>query len=162
MAPPPILPADTFGFNSYCCPHNVDAVSPPPGGPCCGEPPSCAYPNGQTASPAGPLESNASLITGELFEDHQLATYQSQGQLNGIDLQYTSLQAGSDAVVSGAWQVNSDGGYQAITYVTMGLTVDGVSQGSQVTITTINNGNYLVELQAPAPRRCRRESTPTL
>ena len=32
-------------------------------------------------------------MTGEFFQSHQLAIYQSQGVLNGIDLQYSSLQA---------------------------------------------------------------------
>ena len=40
-----------------------------------------------------PSNSDAGLVTGEYFLDHQLVTYQSQGQDIGIDLQYSSAQA---------------------------------------------------------------------
>ena len=51
---------------------------------------------------ANTMDSNASLITGEYLQDHQLATYSSQGQSEGIDLQYSSLQANPLPIVTGA------------------------------------------------------------
>ena len=44
------------------------------------------------------------------MQDHQLATYQSLGQLSGIDLQYSSLQAYPEPIVTGTWGVNSNTG----------------------------------------------------
>ena len=45
------------------------------------------------------MDSDAGLVTGEYFLDHQLVTYQSQGQNIGIDLQYSSAQADPTPVV---------------------------------------------------------------
>jgi hypothetical protein len=48
---------------------------------------------------AGVMDSNAGLVTGEYFLNHQVASYQSQGQSIGINLQYSSVQADPTPVV---------------------------------------------------------------
>ena len=76
------------------------------------------------------MDSDASLIEGEYLQDHQLATYQSLGQLDGIDLQYNSLQAYPEPVVNGALTVNTDTGSGTFTSATLAMTVGGTSQGT--------------------------------
>jgi hypothetical protein len=86
------------------------------------------------------MASDASLITGEFYQDHPLVTYQSQGQDRGIDLQYTSLQANDQPIVGGVWPLQSEDPV-SFTTMTMSLLVDGVSQGDPITINNIPSSN---------------------
>ena len=162
-SPPPqagpsfgVMPSNTnagdgFDWYSICgCAPTADDTSPPPDGPCCGAPPSAPDPNSVPASSqSGPLNSDASLITGEYLQDHQLVSYQSQGQSHGIDLQYSSLQSNFQPIVGGAWGLTTDSGSGAIASITLVLTVNGVAQGSPITINNLpGNGTYLLQLQA--------------
>ena len=97
------------------------------------------------------LESDASLLTGEYLPDHQLATYQSQEALSGIDLQFSSLQADPLPVVSAFLTTGASSDSPNITSITAALTVNSVSQGSAITyddISLTNGETYLVQVQA--------------
>ena len=93
------------------------------------------------------MDSNSNLITGEYLQDHQLASYISQGQSVGIDLQYSSLQAYPQPIISGALQINTNIGSGAFTSSTFSLTVGGASQGSPITINNaLMNATYNLNL----------------
>jgi len=79
------------------------------------------------------MDSDAGLVTGEYFLDHQLVTYQSQGQENGIDLQYSSAQADPTPVVQYQFTTPPAGDAAAITSVTAQVTLAGVVQGAATT-----------------------------
>jgi hypothetical protein len=99
---------------------------------------------------SGPMDSDANLITGEFLQDHQLATYQSQGVLNGIDLQYSSLDADPYPIVT-AYFTAMDPNSSSITSITASLTVNGVSQGTAVTYNDVSlteGAGYIVQVQA--------------
>ena len=135
---PPIVPLDVWGwYGINGAPPTVNDATPPPGNPCC-----CCDPNAKV------MESDASPITGEFFQDHQFVTYQSQGQDHGIDLQYTSLQADAQPIVTGSWQVNSDVGSGAFSSADISLIVNNVQQGNPIVISGLTNATYLLQLQA--------------
>jgi hypothetical protein len=75
------------------------------------------------------LASDAGLVTGEYFLDDQTVTYQSQGQAQGIDLQYSSGQAYPHPVVQ--TQFTTPGGdSSSISSITAQVSLAGVVQGS--------------------------------
>ena len=97
--------------------------------------------NGGTApaeARGGALDSDAGLITGEYFLDHQLATYQSQGQNIGIDLQYSSAQADPNPVVQYQFTYPPAGDTEILASIQVSVTVAGVLQGSPITYTAPN------------------------
>ena len=98
--------------------------------------------------------SDAGLVTGSYFLDHQLATYQSQGQENGIDLQYSSQQADPTPVVQYQFTTPPAGDSAAITSVTAQVSLAGVSQGPATTYNTpggLQDGTtYNIPLQVNA------------
>ena len=79
------------------------------------------------------MDSDAGLLTGEYFLDHQLVTYQSQGQENGIDLQYSSAQAYPAPVVQYQFTTPPASGSAAIASITAQVNLAGVIQGPAVT-----------------------------
>ena len=81
------------------------------------------------ASLFGSMNSDANLVTGEYLQDHQLVTYQSQGQDRGIDLQYSSGQADPGPVVQYQFTTPVAGDSSSISTITAQLTVAGVVQG---------------------------------
>jgi RHS repeat-associated protein len=91
-----------------------------------------------------PMNSDASLLTGEFLQDHQLVTYQSLGLSRGIDLQYTSLEANPQPIVGGVWNFGQE---NFVAYLTISLTVNAVPQGNQITINPAPpHGTYRIEL----------------
>jgi hypothetical protein len=93
--------------------------------------------NGSTPAPkVKEVNSDAGLVTGEYFLDHQLVTYQSQGQENGIDLQYSSAQADPTPVVQYQFTTPPAGDSAAITSVTAQVNLAGVVQGAAATYNT--------------------------
>ena len=82
------------------------------------------------------MDSNAGLVTGEYFLDHQLVTYQSQGQAIGIDLQYSSAQADPTPVVEYQFTTPMAGNSSAITSINAQVTLAGVTQGTTTTYNT--------------------------
>ena len=106
---------------------------------------------GNLALASGPLDSDASLITGEYFQNYQAPMYLSDGSLSGIDLQYSSLQAYPLLVFSVflTTQANSDS--PNLTSITESMLVNGSSQGSDITyddISLANGQTYLVQVPA--------------
>ena len=100
---------------------------------------------------SGPMDSNASVVTGAYLQDHPLVAYQSQGVLNTLDFQYSSLQADPLPVDTAALTTVSGSNSALITSITAALTVNGNSQGSAVTYNHINlsdGESYLVQVQA--------------
>ena len=80
------------------------------------------------ASSIARMGSDAGLLTGEYFQDHQTVTYQSQGQARGIDLQYSSAQADSAPIAQYQFTTPVAGDSSSITSITAQLTVAGVVQ----------------------------------
>ena len=100
---------------------------------------------------SGPMDSDAQPITGEFLQDHQLATYQSQGQDRGIDLQYSSLDADPYPIVTAFLTTVAGSNSALITSITASMTVNGASQGSAVTYNSVSltdGATYIVQLQA--------------
>jgi RHS repeat-associated protein len=85
---------------------------------------------------AGSLNSNAGLVSGEYFLDHQLVTYQSQGQSIGVDLQYSSVQADPLPVVQYQFTTPLAGDSSSIASITAQISLAGVIQGASVTFNT--------------------------
>jgi len=158
---PPVATPDTGYIFSGCL---IEADNPPvlnPVGNCAG----CQLTGSGTASPGNSspggaqvrgapqtaMNSDAGLVTGEYFQDHQLATYQSQGQNIGIDLQYTTSQAYPNPVVHYQFTTPAAGNSASITMVTAQVTLAGVGQGSAVTYNTptglIDGTTYNIPLQ---------------
>ena len=143
---PLIVPTNTWGLYQNCNCVTVNSLATPPAGPVAGSPPSPPSPN-NIPPIYDMMDSDASVATGELLQNHQLATYQALGELDGIDLQYTSMQADPEPIVIGLLQVNTDIAGGTFTSATFALTVGGTSQGSPITVSSIpGNGTYLVEL----------------
>ena len=82
------------------------------------------------------MDSDAGLVTGEYLLDHQLVTYQSQGQHIGIDLQYSSGQAEATPVAQYQFTTPPAGDSVAITSINAQISIAGVSQGSATTYNT--------------------------
>jgi len=159
---PPIVPVDTIGWyqDCNCGGATGNDVSPSPSGPALaggafpasstGRPPSAPSPNPVGQTYGGPMDSNASLITGEYLQDHEVANYQSLGTENGVALQYSSLQADALPVVTSVITVN-DNNARYITSINVSLTVGGVSQGSAITYddaALVPGAQFLVQIQA--------------
>ncbi len=158
---PLITPLDPFAEYSICwecLAATFNSVAPQPGGvgPMLRTASAGAGGNASSgsSSPGGAsyslktMNSDANLITGEYLQDHQLATYQSLGQANGIDLQYSSLQADPNPIVTGAWDVTSDTGSGQFSSVTIQATVSGTSQGpGNVDSLIPGNGRYIISAQ---------------
>src|SRR5262249_4254119 len=100
---------------------------------------------------AGPMNSDAKLITGEFLQEHQLAAYQSQSVHRDLDLKYSSLQADPYPIVTAFLTTPSGSNSTLITPITASMTVNGVSQGSAVTYNSVSltdGATYIVQLQA--------------
>ena len=98
-----------------------------------------------------PMDSDASVISGEFYQSHQLATYQSQGVLRGIDLDYSSLEADPYPVVTAFLTTASGSNSASVTSITASMTIDGISQGSAVTYNSVSltdGATYIVQLDA--------------
>ena len=95
--------------------------------------------------------SDAGLVTGEYYLDHQLVTYQSQGQENGIDLQYSSAQADPTPVVQYQFTTPPAGDSAAITSITAQVSLAGVIQGPATTYNTPGGLQDGDNLQHPPP-----------
>jgi RHS repeat-associated protein len=162
-------PADTFHFYTLCnCPGTANGSMPPsnggsiPGhitdglnGPSGGS--TATSSNGGSIpghiTDGGPMESDANMVTGEFLLDHQDVTYQSLGLAQGIDLQYSSLQANPLPVVTAALTTGIGSDSSHLTAITVELTLDSVSQGSAVTYTGISlsdGSTYLAAYQGDA------------
>jgi RHS repeat-associated protein len=99
----------------------------------------------------GPMESDSILVTGEYLQDHQLATYQSQGRPVGLQLQYSSLQADPMPVVTESLTTQPGSNSAYLSTIAVSLTVNGVSQGDPGTyddIALTDGSTYLVQYQA--------------
>ena len=101
------------------------------------------------------MDSNAGLVDGEYLQDHQLVTYQSQGQARGIDLQYSSAQADPQPVAQYQFTTPVAGDSSSITSITAQLTVAGVVQGAATTYDIPSGGlsdgtSYTIPLQGDA------------
>jgi YD repeat-containing protein len=100
------------------------------------------------------MDSNAGLVTGEYFLNHQLVTYRSQGQSVGIDLQYSSAQANANTVVQYQFTTPAAGNSANITAVSASVSLAGVVQGNPTTYsvgTGLTDGEtYNVPLQVNA------------
>jgi hypothetical protein len=101
------------------------------------------------------MNSNAGLVTGEYFQDHQTAVYQSQGRGRGIDLQYSSAQADSKPVVQYQFTTPVAGDSSAITWIKAQVTLAGVVQGAQTYYSIPSGGladgtTYNIPLQVDA------------
>ncbi len=99
------------------------------------------------------MNSDAGLVTGEFFVDHQLVTYQSQGQEIGLDLQYSSGQAQVTPTVEYQFTTPLAGNSSDITSIDAELTVAGVSQGAATAYTSagVTDGEtYYIPLQVDA------------
>ena len=98
--------------------------------------------------------SDGGLVTGEYFLDHQLVTYQSQGQNIGIDLQYSSAQADPTPVVQYQFTTPIAGDSSSITSINAQVSLAGVSQGTETTYNTpdgLTDGEtYNIPLQVDA------------
>jgi hypothetical protein len=93
------------------------------------------------------MDSDADLITGAYLQSHQVATYQDDGSVHGIDLEYSSNEADPHPVVNGALTINTNTGSGAFTTSSISMDVNGVSQGSSYSITgVLVNGTYLVQM----------------
>src|SRR5205085_156417 len=100
------------------------------------------------------MDSDAGLVTGEYFQDHQLVSYQSQGQGRGIDLQYSSAQAYPHPVVQYQFTTPLAGDSSDITSITAQVSLAGVVQGAATTYNTpggLTDGEtYNIPLQVDA------------
>ncbi|QEH32071.1 Putative deoxyribonuclease RhsC [Aquisphaera giovannonii] len=125
------------------------AASPPNSG---GTPPAGSPAGKQQAY--GVMNSDASLVSGAYFQDHQLVPYQSLGTSQSIDLQYSSLQATSKPVVQAMFTTPPDGNAGGLTSVTATVSLGGVVQGSAVTFPTpsglLDSTTYNIPLQVDA------------
>ena len=103
---------------------------------------------------SGVMDSDAGLVTGEYFLDHQLATYQSQGQAIGVDLQYSSVQADPTPVVQYQFTTPVAGDSSSITSINAQVSLAGVTQGAATTYNTpsgLSDGEtYDIPLQVDA------------
>ena len=100
------------------------------------------------------MDSDAGLVTGEYFLNHQLVTYQSQGQNIGIDLQYSSAQADPTPVVQYQFTTPVAGDSSSITSINAQVSLAGVVQGDATTYNTpdgLTDGEtYDIPLQVDA------------
>ena len=100
------------------------------------------------------MNSDAGLVTGEYFLDHQLVSYQSQGHDVGIDLQYSSAQADPNPVVQYQFTTPLAGNSSSITSINAQVSLAGVVQGDATTYNTpdgLTDGEtYDIPLQVDA------------
>jgi RHS repeat-associated protein len=127
------VPVNSLSFYSLCpfCPQSANGAMPSSNGD-----------GGQDRT----MDSDADMITGAYLQDHQLATYQSLGETNGIDMQYSSLQADPQPVISGDLQVETNTGATAFSSAEFSLTIGPDDQGTPISISSVPNGNYLLQL----------------
>ena len=173
---PLIIPLDTEGLfkNCNCAPTVNQTVPPVNDGSAKGSGPGSGGPGGGTGSStggggsstggggsssgaggsaslkAGPMDSDASMITGEYLQDHPTGYYQIQGVLTGIDFQYSSLDADPYPVVTAFLTTGAGSNSSSITSITAALTVNGVSQGTVTydDVSLTNGATYIVQVQA--------------
>ena len=97
------------------------------------------------------MNSDASMLTGEYFQNYQAPMFLSNGSLSGIELQYSSLQAYSTPVFTADVGDTAGSDPSDVTTITADIYVNGNSQGGSVTYDDIPSGSgfyYLVQLQA--------------
>jgi RHS repeat-associated protein len=86
-----------------------------------------------TATQAGaPANSDIGLVSGEYFQDHALASYQSQEKAQGLDFQYSSLQADPRPVVQVEPSTQAYSESTTLQSIRAQLSLAGVTQGSPV------------------------------
>ncbi|WP_165234108.1 FG-GAP-like repeat-containing protein [Aquisphaera insulae] len=107
------------------------------------------------SSPAGvTLNSDASLVSGDYYQDHELVPYQSLGQSQGLDLQYNSGQATGKPVVQVLFTTPPNGDAASISSVYATVVLAGVLQGSAVSFATptglLDSTTYNIPLQVDA------------
>ena len=89
-------------------------------------------------------------MTGEYFQSHQGGFYQAQGVISGVDFQYNSLQADPYPIYSAFLTTQAGSDSSLLTSIKASLTVNTVSEGSDVTYTPVSlvdGQTYLVQLQ---------------
>ena len=101
------------------------------------------------------MASDAGVVTGEYYQDHQTVAYQSQGVAQGIDLQYSSGQANPLPVVQYQFTTPVAGESSSITSITAQVSLGGVIQGDPTTYTLPTGGltdgmTYNIPLQVDA------------
>jgi RHS repeat-associated protein len=160
--PPPIIPLDGIGWYQDCNCGGATAndASPNPSAPSMergfptsttGPPPSAPNPNSGYILNGGPMDSDASLITGEYLQEREVAAYQSLDTQKGVDLEYSSPLADALPVVTAVLQTKAGGDSAYLTSINVSLTVNGNSQGSAITyndISLTDGASYLVQIQA--------------
>jgi YD repeat-containing protein len=77
--------------------------------------------------------SDVGLVNGVYLQDHQTATYQSLGQTQGIDLQYSSGQANLTTIGHYQFTLPQAGNAGSISQITCQINLAGVYQGNPVT-----------------------------
>ena len=92
------------------------------------------------------MDSDATLIPGDFLQSHQLATYQSLGALQGIDLQYTSLDAYPDPIVTAFLTTAPGSGSSTLTSITASLSVGGTVTYNSISLS--DGQTYMVQVQA--------------
>ncbi|WZP01264.1 discoidin domain-containing protein (plasmid) [Isosphaeraceae bacterium EP7] len=151
--------SDTFEACVLVTPKN-----PPmgPTGPCgtCPTPAGGSAPPGSTGpvgsfggSGPGPmpgpmLASDINLVTGEFYQDHRLATYQSLGQSRGIDLQYSSLQGNRKPVIQYRYTQPMGGG--SLEKITFSLNVGGATSSVEFDGPLVGGQTYYIPMQFSA------------
>jgi RHS repeat-associated protein len=101
----------------------------------------------------GVLGSDAGMVTGEYFQDHATASYQSQGQSRDLVFEYSSLQADPRPVVQFDPSTQIASNSAAIGTITAQITLAGVVQGNAVTYTpsSLQDGaKFRIPLQVDA------------
>ena len=96
--------------------------------------------------------SDIGLVTGEYFQNYETIPYQSQGQEQNIDLQYSSGQADPNPVVQYEFTTPAvGGGATSVSSITAQVTLAGVVQGDPTTYLTpdglANSTTYNIPLQ---------------
>ena len=137
------VPLDEFGPYDTCCQDSAESSSNPTG----------SFPGPDYGNPQPLMASDVGLVSGEYYQDHQVVPYQSQGVLNGIDLQYSSLQANPLPVVTAGLKTGIGSNSAHITSINVQLTLNGVSQGSMITyngVSLTDGSTFLATYQANA------------
>lgn len=156
----PCCDAIQYYEDCNCGGATANGASPNPGAPALasgaptgatGGPPSAPSPNPPAQTRSGPMDSDASLITGEYFQEREVATYQSLDTQNGVDLEYSSLDADALPVVTAVLTTKSGEDSAYITSINVSLTVNGNSQGAAITyddVSLTDGESYMVQIQA--------------
>ncbi len=124
-------PANGTPINLCNCPVGANVTMADPGSPGGGTP-AGDVPIFATKG----MASDADMNTGAYYQDHQLVAYQSQGQAQGVDLEYSSQQADPYMVVQFEPSTQIESNSANIVSITAQATLAGVVQGAAVTYNT--------------------------